>query len=74
MTTFTTEDRLAAADDGRARCGCGKSLHQPYCDGSHARNDQEMKEWQDKVELERYRQEALNTWFDGGSCTGGKPE
>ena len=73
MTTFTSEDRQAV-DNGRARCGCGKSLHQPYCDGSHARNDQEMKEWQDKVELERYRQEALNTWFDGGSCTGGKPE
>lgn len=73
MTTFTTEDRQAI-DDGRARCGCGKSLHQPYCDGSHARNDQELKEWADQVELEKYRQEAMGLWFDGGSCTGGKPE
>lgn len=73
MTTFTTEDRQAI-DDGRARCGCGKSLHQPYCDGSHARNDQELKEWADRVELEKYRQEAMGLWFDGGSCTGGKPE
>ena len=55
MTTFTTEDRQAI-DDGRARCGCGKSLHQPYCDGSHARNDQELKEWADRVELEKYIQ------------------
>jgi len=73
MTTFTTEDRQAI-DDGRARCGCGKSLHQPYCDGSHARNDQELKDWADRVELEKYRQEAMGLWFDGGSCTGGKPE
>lgn len=74
MTTFTTEDRLQAEDDGRARCGCGKSLHQPYCDGSHARNEEQMREWRDKVDLERYRQEAMGLWFDGGSCTGGKPE
>ena len=73
MTTFTTDDRLSA-EDGRARCGCGKSLHQPYCDGSHARNEQQMREWKDKVELELYRQEAMGLWFDGGSCTGGKPE
>jgi hypothetical protein len=73
MTTFTTEDRQAI-DDGRARCGCGRSLHQPYCDGSHARNDEELKEWADKVELEKYRKEAMGLWFDGGSCTGGKPE
>jgi CDGSH-type Zn-finger protein len=73
MTTFTTEDRQAI-DDGRARCGCGKSLHQPYCDGSHARTDKEMLEWADKVELEKYRKEAMGLWFDGGSCTGGQPE
>ncbi len=73
MTTFTTEDRLQA-DDGRARCGCGRSLHQPYCDGSHARNEQQMLEWRDRVELERYQREAEALWFEGGSCTGGKPE
>lgn len=73
MTTFTSEDRQAV-DDGRARCGCGKSLHQPYCDGSHARNAEQMKEWKDKMDLENYRKEAIGLWFDGGSCTGGKPE
>ena len=60
--------------DTRPRCGCGKSLHQPYCDGSHARNEEQLREWKDKVELEQYRQQAMGLWFDGGSCTGGKPE
>lgn len=73
MTTFTTEDRLSA-DDGRPRCGCGRSLHQPYCDGSHGRTDAEMTEWRNKVELERYQKEAQSLWFEGGTCTGGKPE
>ena len=63
MTTFTTEDRL----NSQPRCGCGKSLHQPYCDGSHARNEQQMQEWRDKVELERYQKEAAELWSD--SCT-----
>ena len=60
--------------DTRPRCGCGKTLHQPYCDGSHARNEEQLREWKDKVELERYRQQAMGLWFDGGSCTGGNPE
>jgi len=25
-------------------------------------------------ELEDYRKQAMGLWFDGGSCTGGKPE
>jgi hypothetical protein len=33
-----------------------------------------MKEWKDKMDLENYRKEAIGLWFDGGSCTGGKPE
>ncbi|CAB4128407.1 Iron sulphur-containing domain, CDGSH-type [uncultured Caudovirales phage] len=66
MTTFTTEDRQAL-DDGRARCGCGKSLHQPYCDGSHARSDQQLKEWKDKCDLEAYQRQAAEIWSD--SCT-----
>jgi CDGSH-type Zn-finger protein len=53
--------------NGQPKCGCGKSLHQPYCDGSHARNEQQMKEWADRVELDRYRQEAMDLWSD--SCT-----
>jgi CDGSH-type Zn-finger protein len=59
---------------GTPKCGCGKTLHPPYCDGSHGRNEQQYKEWQDKIELEKYRKEAMGLWFDGGSCTGGKPE
>ena len=71
MTTFTTEDRMNAAPP---QCGCGKSLHQPYCDCSHGRNAQQYQEWKDKIELERYQKQAQELWFDGGSCTGGKPE
>lgn len=71
MTTFTSEDRLAA-DNGRARCGCGKSLHQPYCDGSHARSVDQYEEWKRKIELEAYQKQAQEIWFDDGSCTGGK--
>jgi CDGSH-type Zn-finger protein len=53
--------------NGQPKCGCGKSLHQPYCDGSHARNEQQYKEWQRKVELEQYQQQAQELWAD--SCT-----
>ena len=60
--------------NGQPTCGCGKSLHKPYCDGSHARNEQQMNEWRDKIELERYQKQAQELWFDGGSCTGGTPE
>jgi len=56
------------------QCGCGKTMHPPYCDGSHGRTPEQLKEWQDKIELERYQKQAQELWFDGGSCTGGKPE
>lgn len=65
MTTFTTEDRQTA--DTRPRCGCGKSLHQPYCDGSHARTDEQMRAWKDKCDLEEYQRQAAELWSD--SCT-----
>ena len=52
---------------GSPRCGCGKTMHPPYCDGSHARNEQQYKEWRDKIELERYQQQAQELWAD--SCT-----
>ena len=71
MTTFTTEDRLAI-DNGRARCGCGKSLDQPYCDGSHARTDEQYKEWKNKRELDAYQKQAAELWSD--SCTTGRSE
>jgi hypothetical protein len=28
----------------------------------------------DEYELAQYREQAEELWFDGGSCTGGKPE
>jgi CDGSH-type Zn-finger protein len=50
--------------DDRPRCGCGKSIHQPYCDGSHARTPEQLKEWRDKIELARYQQQAADLWSD----------
>ena len=64
MTTFTTEDRMNAAPP---QCGCGRSLHKPYCDGSHGRNAQQYQEWKDKIELEQYQKQAQELWSD--SCT-----
>ena len=55
-------------------CVCGKSLHKPHCDGSHARTDEQYEEWKRRVELEAYQRQAQELWFSGGSCTGGKAE
>jgi CDGSH-type Zn-finger protein len=27
------------------KCGCGRSLHMPYCDGSHGRSEAQYAEW-----------------------------
>jgi hypothetical protein len=29
---------------------------------------------QTDTSLEEYRKQAMSLWFEGGSCTGGKPE
>jgi len=39
---------------GSPECGCGKTLHPPYCDGSHARNQQQYKDWILKCEAEQH--------------------
>lgn len=31
------------------KCGCGKSLHMPYCDGSHGRSPEEYEAWKQEV-------------------------
>ena len=65
------------------RCGCGRSPTGQCC-GWHAlteeaykqrldeyRDSEQQKQRQD--ELESYRQQAMDLWFDnGGSCTGAK--
>ena len=33
-------------------CGCGRSLHKPYCDGSHGRSDAQYEEWKVQTALE----------------------
>jgi hypothetical protein len=63
------------------KCGCGRSPTGKCC-GWHALTEeayqQRLAEYNDSLaqkqhqeELETYRQQAMNLWFDnGGSCTG----
>jgi hypothetical protein len=63
------------------KCGCGRSPT-GLCCGWHALTEsayqERLAEYQDSQvqqqktdELEAYRQQAMNLWFDnGGSCTG----
>lgn len=47
---------MPVTNDTRPQCGCGRSLHQPYCDGSHARNQQQLLEWQAKCKLDKTKE------------------
>jgi hypothetical protein len=65
------------------RCGCGRSPT-GLCCGWHALTEsayqERLAEYQDSQvqqqktdELEAYRRQAMDLWFDnGGSCTGSK--
>jgi hypothetical protein len=54
-------------------CGCGRSPT-GKCVGWHALTEDEYHIMKDEYDLLKYREEAEQLWFDGGSCTGGKPE
>ena len=74
---------MMAQTDSKYACGCGRSPTGVCC-GWHAltedayqqrlaeyRDSEQQKQRQD--ELESYRQQAMDLWFDnGGSCTGAK--
>jgi hypothetical protein len=65
------------------QCGCGRSPTGKCC-GWHALTEdayqKKLSDWNQTQtetsindELEQYRQQAMNLWFDnGGSCTGTK--
>jgi hypothetical protein len=67
--------------EAAGKCGCGRSPT-GLCCGWHALTEsayqERLAEYQDSQtqqqktdELEAYRQQAMNLWFDnGGSCTG----
>jgi CDGSH-type Zn-finger protein len=38
--------------ESKPKCGCGKSLHMPYCDGSHGRSPEEYEAWKLEVAAE----------------------
>jgi hypothetical protein len=74
---------MMAKPEIAGKCGCGRSPTGVCC-GWHALTEdayqQRLAEYQDSQvqqqktdELEAYRQQAMNLWFDnGGSCTGAK--
>ena len=55
------------------KCGCGRSPTGRCC-GWHALTEEAYRVKLDEYELAQYREQAESLWFDGGSCTGGKPE
>lgn len=40
------------ATESKPKCGCGKSLHMPYCDSSHDRSPEEYEAWKLDVAAE----------------------
>lgn len=75
---------MMVRSDGKYPCGCGRSPTGQCC-GWHALTEeayqQKRAEYEDaqiqkqkQDELDTYRQQAMELWFDnGGSCTGAKP-
>ena len=55
------------------QCGCGRSPTGKCC-GWHALTEEVYKAKKDEYDLAVYREQAEELWFDGGSCTGFKPE
>jgi len=55
------------------KCGWGRSPT-GKCIGWHGLTEEAYKAKRDEYELAQYRAQAEELWFDGGSCTGGKPE
>lgn len=41
------------------KCGCGRSLHMPYCDGSHGRSEEQYQEWQRQTELDSQQKATI---------------
>ncbi|NDB82521.1 MAG: hypothetical protein EB127_07245 [Alphaproteobacteria bacterium] len=54
-------------------CGCGRSPTGKCC-GWHALTEEQFQIKKNEYELNKYQKEAHDLWFEGGSCTGGKPE
>lgn len=57
----------------KQNCGCGRSPTGKCC-GWHTLTEDEYKLKRDEYDLLKYREEAEQLWFEGGSCTGGRPE
>lgn len=84
MASAAGRTSMMAKPETAGQCGCGRSPTGKCC-GWHALTEeayqQRRAEYEDaqiqkqqQEELEAYREQAMNLWFDnGGSCTGAKP-
>ena len=52
------------------KCGCGRSPTGRCCGWHNLTEEAYLRE----KELYEYKKQAESLWFDGGSCTGGRPE
>lgn len=64
---------MMAKPNVAGQCGCGRSPTGKCC-GWHALTEAEFQAKVSEWELAEYRKQAEQLWFDGGSCTGGRPE
>ena len=52
------------------KCGCGRSPT-GKCIGWHGLTTEQLAEARRQWDLEQYRKQATEQFFEGGSCTGG---
>lgn len=64
---------MAKPSDKVGACGCGRSPTGRCC-GWHALTEEAYQEKLAEYELAKYREQAEELWFEGGSCTGGRSE
>jgi CDGSH-type Zn-finger protein len=41
------------------KCGFGKNLHMPCCDGSHNRSEKQYAEWKRQIDLEQQKSDSI---------------
>ena len=72
-TTIKKETIMMAKPETAGQCGCGRSPTGKCC-GWHALTEEDYQAKMAEYELAKYRDQAEELWFEGGSCTGGRAE
>lgn len=70
---FKRKDMTPRVDSSYGNCGCGRSPT-GKCVGWHGLSDQDYQKKLQEYDLEQYRLQAMDQFFQDGSCTGGKSE